>query len=387
MVTRANPNAVGLRDSKGDYVGTTQQIRLTVIILIACTAFAQSRPSSQGETTPKTEFVEVQPDVKLEVLDWGGSGRNLVLLAGGGSTAHVFESLAPKLASHYHVIGITRRGFGQSSVPQSGYDPKRLGDDVIAVLDALHIADPVLVGHSIAGEELSAVSTYDPGRAAGLVYLDAGAPFALYNPKHGDYTPALAEIKDDLSGLQKNPFDDGLISKTLTDMALFQANLVELRGEVEGAAPPSPKASDLASIAAYQNYMKGYYGGIIPEAEVRQLHRIGEDGSVGEFLGHGDASRSIMLEEQRFRSIDTPLLAIFSYPSAPYPSQTSDPAKLAAYRAAETSREEAQFAIFREQPHAKVVVIPNATHFIFLSREQEVISQISDFVNNRSAKP
>ena len=57
MVTRANPNAVGLRDSKGDYVGTTQQIRLTVIILIACTAFAQSRPSSQGETTPKTEFV------------------------------------------------------------------------------------------------------------------------------------------------------------------------------------------------------------------------------------------------------------------------------------------------------------------------------------------
>ena len=35
--------------------------------------------------------------------------------------------------------------------------------------------------------------------------------------------------------------------------------------------------------------MKGYYGGIIPEAEVRQLHRIGEDGRVGEFLGHGYA--------------------------------------------------------------------------------------------------
>jgi alpha/beta superfamily hydrolase len=43
-------------------------------------------------------------------------------------------------------------------------------------------------------------------------------------------------------------------------------------------------------------------------------------------------------------------------------------------------------AIFREQPHAKVIVIPNATHFIFLSREEEVISQISDFVNSLSAK-
>src|ERR1700733_3218892 len=143
-----------------------KQIWATVFALITCAACAQNAPSSQGETALKSQFVEVQPDVKLEVLDWGGTGRNLVLLAGLGSTAHVFDSLGPKLAAHYHVVGITRRGFGQSSVPQTGFDPRRLGDDVIAVLDAFHIANPVVVGHSIAGEELSAVSTYHPGRAA-----------------------------------------------------------------------------------------------------------------------------------------------------------------------------------------------------------------------------
>src|ERR1700732_3992303 len=265
-----------------------QQIRMTVFALIACAAFAQNSPSSRGETALKTQFVDVQPDLKREVLDWGGTGRSLVLLAGGGSTAHVFDSLGPKLAAHYHVIGITRRGFGQSSAPQTGYDPRRLGDDVVAVLDALHIADPVLVGHSIAGEELSAVSTYHPGRAVALIYLDAGSTFALYNPKHGDYTPALAQLRDDLSALQKNLYDDGLISKTLTDTALFQANLANLQAEVEGGTGPSPKASDLASISAFQSYMKGYVGGIIPETEVRQDFRIGEDGRVGEGLGHGD---------------------------------------------------------------------------------------------------
>ena len=109
-----------------------QQIRITVFALIACAAFAQNGPSSRGETALKTQFVDVQPDVKLEVLDWGGTGRNLVLLAGLGSTAHVFDSLGPKLAAHYHVIGITRRGFGQSSAPQTGYEPRRLGDDVVA---------------------------------------------------------------------------------------------------------------------------------------------------------------------------------------------------------------------------------------------------------------
>src|ERR1700684_1612173 len=178
-----------------------QQIRMIVFALMACAAFAQNGPSSQGETAFKTQFVGVQPDVKLEVLDWGGTGRNLVLLAGGGSTAHVYVSLGPKLALHYHVIGITRRGSGQSSAPQTGYEARRLGDDVVAVLDALHIADPILVGHSIAGEELSAISTYHPGRTAALIYLDAGSTFALYNPKYGDYTPALAELRDDLSAL------------------------------------------------------------------------------------------------------------------------------------------------------------------------------------------
>ena len=363
-----------------------QQIWTTVFALMACAAFAQNGPSPQGESALKTQFVEVQPDVKLEVLDWGGTGRSLVLLAGGGSTAHVYDSLGPKLAVHYHVIGITRRGFGQSSAPQTGYDPRRLGDDVVAVLDAFHIANPVVVGPSIAGEELSAVSTHHPGRAAALVYLDATGTFALYNPKYGDYTPALAQLKDDFSALQKNLFDDGLISKTLTDMELFQSYLADIRGEVEGATRPSPKDSDLASISAFQSYMKGYYGGIIPESEVRQLHHIGEDGRVGEWLGHAYANQSIALEEERFHSIETPLLAILSYPSAPYPSQTSDPAKLAAYRAAETRQKESQIAIFRLQPHAKVIVIPNATHFIFLSREEEVISQITDFVNSLPPK-
>jgi hypothetical protein len=76
-----------------------QQIRTAVFALIACAALAQNGLSSSAETALKTQFVEVQPDVKLEVLDWGGAGRNLVLLAGLGNTAHVFDSLGPKRCS------------------------------------------------------------------------------------------------------------------------------------------------------------------------------------------------------------------------------------------------------------------------------------------------
>jgi pimeloyl-ACP methyl ester carboxylesterase len=60
----------------------------------------------------KLQFVTVDQNVKLEVLDWGGVGRPIVLLAGSRNTAHVFDDFAPKPNPEYHVYGITRRGFG-----------------------------------------------------------------------------------------------------------------------------------------------------------------------------------------------------------------------------------------------------------------------------------
>ena len=100
------------------------------------------------------QFVTVEPGVKLEVLDWGGTGRPLVFLAGLGNTAHVFDNFAPKFTGKHHVYGITRRGFGNSSAPTPdahNYSSDRLGDDVLAVIDALHLQKPVVAGHSIAG--------------------------------------------------------------------------------------------------------------------------------------------------------------------------------------------------------------------------------------------
>ena len=104
-------------------------------------------------------FVTVSEHVRLEVLDWGGSGRPLVLLAGGGDTAHVFDEFASTLTADFHVYGITRRGFGESGFAPPTSDGNTYGDDVLAVLDALKLEKPVLVGQSIAGQELSSVAT------------------------------------------------------------------------------------------------------------------------------------------------------------------------------------------------------------------------------------
>ena len=123
----------------------TQGVPLSLTLARATPATAWRDPS-----THTVSFVTADRDVKLEVLDWGGptTGRTLVLVPGLGNTAHIFDVLATKLAVRYHVIGVTRRGFGDSSAPASGYGADRLGDDVLAVIDALKISKPVLAGHS-----------------------------------------------------------------------------------------------------------------------------------------------------------------------------------------------------------------------------------------------
>lgn len=115
----------------------------------------------------------MSPRIDLEVVDWGGIGAPIVFLAGLGFSAHLFDGFAPRLANRFHVLGISRRGHGASSTPESKYDTATLAADVVAVLDALKIERTVLVGHSFAGPELTWIGINRAGRVAGLVYLDA----------------------------------------------------------------------------------------------------------------------------------------------------------------------------------------------------------------------
>jgi pimeloyl-ACP methyl ester carboxylesterase len=144
--------------------------------------YGQISPIQDDDRSSHTvKFIQVDKDVLLEVLDWGGSGRPLVLLAGANTTAHIYDAfLVPKLIGTYHVYGITRRGSGKSSAPESGYLADRLGDDVLAVIDALKLDHPVLVGHSIAGQELSSIGSRHPEKVAGLIYLDAVNIYSFY---------------------------------------------------------------------------------------------------------------------------------------------------------------------------------------------------------------
>lgn len=346
------------------------------------------------DPSPHTiQFVTVDDNVKLEVLDWGGSGRPLVLLAGLGNTAHVFDEFAPKLTSQYHVYGITRRGYGASSVPAAGYSADRLGDDVLAVLDTLKLDRPVLVGHSIAGEELSSVGTRHPERVAGLIYLDAGYSYAFYHHSRATLGIDLQELRKKLDRFQQEANglpDPKLVQELLqSDLPGFEKDLQEQQVYRQALPaqlgnPPPPSAEDLASFAAFRAYFRRNQGIDFPEADLRQTRESKPNGGVGKRFDRSNVSGAIIAGEQKYTDIRVPILAVYANPHDPSPYAFdifTTPAERAGAEAIPTAETEEQAKAFEiGVTSASVVRLPHANHYVFLSNETDVLREMRSFL-------
>jgi len=302
----------------------------------------------------KVRFVTVAPGVKLEVLDFGGgsgaggsggdgSGPPLVFLAGLGFTAHCFDSFALKFAAHHHVYAITRRGYGVSSWPaptDANYDSDRLGDDVLAVLDALHIEKPVLAGHSIAGQELSSIGTRHPERIAGLVYLDAAYGYAFYDPTNLLAAGSVIEdiVRRDLDQLPAAPPSRAraLVAEIQVTTPALDKDMARQAGQLAAAkdppaAPPAPRVQ-------------------VGTAIVTNAHPYG--------------------------ALKAPALMLAAYPVKCAPN-------------CDTPSARALFAAVQQQvafvtalnPGDKVVKLPYASHFVWRSNPDDVMREMNAFMD------
>jgi len=143
--------------------------KLLLALAIGWTVTAHAVDSSPH----KSAFVNAN-GVKLHYLEWRGGPKGvLLMLAGLGNDAHVFDDFAVKFTDQYRVVAMTRRGFGESDKPATGYDVKTRVEDVRAFLDALGIRKVTLIGHSVAGDELTGFASAYPNRVDKVVYLDA----------------------------------------------------------------------------------------------------------------------------------------------------------------------------------------------------------------------
>jgi non-heme chloroperoxidase len=352
-----------------------------------------TEPDKQGpvgwhDASPHSvQFVTVDKDVKLEVLDWGGTGLPVVLLTGLGNTAHIYDDFAPKLTAQYHVYGITRRGYGASSAPvpdDKNYLADRLGDDVMAVLGALKISRPILVGHSIAGEELSSIGSRHPERVAGLIYLDAGYWYAYYDRSLGSLGIDGAELRRKLGQLATPGAPDPRMSEELlqNDIPALERDLRAARALPRLPGPPQPTPSDLVSFQALGAWFVHGWGITVPEAELRATSAVNPGGEPSGQKTPASIPQAIVEGEEKYTEIRVPVLAIFALPHDFGPVVDNDPEARAAAEGWDAALSVPQAKAFEMGvPSARVVRLPHANHYVFISNEADVLREMRAFMS------
>lgn len=303
----------------------------------------------QDPSPHQARFVEVEKGVRLEVLDWGGSGRAVVLLA-GYQTAHIYDDFAPKLAERFHVYGITRRGYGTSSRTENGYTAQRSADDVMAVVNALQLERPVLAGHSWGGQDLNVIGVQHPDRVGGLVYLNSAEDATL----------------------------------VLSDYGLKPTEPSKLPASMR-----QPEKPDFRSFVAYREWQLQAHGVEYPEAELRQMYMANPDGTMGRFLGSQKVRDAIFAGRQKpdFARIRVPVLALFAAPLSLEEEMRKFKPQNEEERAAMEEAYPETITIWDRHvrdlqagvPNARVLALPDANVYIFLSNAGEIVREIRKF--------
>lgn len=128
---------------------------------------------------PNTEFVDVEPDIRLQVRDWGPiTGKVIVLIPGWPLSHEMYEYQFTELSKQgFRCVGITMRGFGKSSKPWGEYNYDIFADDIKRVMESLDLHDVTLGGHSMGGAiAIRYITRHKGDRVLKLALFGAAAP-------------------------------------------------------------------------------------------------------------------------------------------------------------------------------------------------------------------
>jgi pimeloyl-ACP methyl ester carboxylesterase len=292
------------------------------------------------QSSHTVSFITTEPGVALEVLDWGGTGEYLILLTGLGDNAHVFDNFAYQFTDMFHVIGITRRGFGKSSKPEDGYDEATRVRDYMSILDQLNIDKASFAGHSISCGELCVIGINYADRVNKLVFLDGldyGEQKNLKQPPSPEYT-----------------------DEEITSLDKFMAALVRFNGFRE------------------------------PNAAICDLYTMDSEGKITGTVSPPEVTEKLIAANltSDFSLIKAPVLGIFEAwtinTHLPYYNYL-DKGKQSEYDSAFATIYEwrqRRLGNFRTQiKNCRVIELPDVNHYVFITKEADVAREVRGFLS------
>lgn len=122
-------------------------------------------------------------DLELHVREWGKANGDSILFIHGWSASHMawryqYES---ELADEFRLVALDLRGHGMSEAPRdaSSYrEPRLWAEDIAAIIEALGLDRPILVGWSYGGYVIGDyLRTFGQSSIGGVNYVGGGVTF------------------------------------------------------------------------------------------------------------------------------------------------------------------------------------------------------------------
>jgi pimeloyl-ACP methyl ester carboxylesterase len=313
----------------------------------ACAHRPDDRSSLVGHQRHDTKFVFVN-GVRLQYLDWRGTGDGLVFLHGIGDSPHAFDDLAVAFVDRFRVIAYARRGHGRSDV-RGPYDNDTLVADLRGLLDELGVQRAVLVGWSLGGNEITEFAARHPERVTGVVYLDC---FDTTDPRMAQ---------------QNEHFPVSFFPEKadLSDVAAFRAW----------------QKRTWWSDASWTSAMEAHADDLVDRAPDGSLRLVTSDSVTAELFAGAAAYRA------RWQDLRAPVLAFFA---EPYPDAFLGPGTSAAQRTKvdqwlrqyATPYYESRILEFKAAlPKATVVTLERTNHAALpFQRHRRILEEIESFL-------
>jgi pimeloyl-ACP methyl ester carboxylesterase len=298
---------------------------------------------------PISSFVNAS-GIHLHYLDWGGNGPTLIFLTGMGCSAYIFNKFAPRFTDRFRVLALTRRGHGDSDIPETGYDADTLTEDIRQFIEHLNVEKAVLAGHSLAGVELTHLAATYPTRVGKLIYLDA-----------------LDDRRDEMAVVEQNPLRNIKLKREESFPHTLEEYIADMKRD-------SPRLAEIWSELwdeEISHNVKTNEAGIVVDKMPEAIYEM-----MVENLIKGYAPKKLEAK--------IPTLSIFAQKIPRLANAYTEQQKAAFaqfHRDVELPFFRSLVSEFQERfPHAKVIVIPDGHHYCFIAQEELVYNAMREFL-------
>jgi pimeloyl-ACP methyl ester carboxylesterase len=175
---------------------------LTLIFGFASTCYSQSANTNTAKLPDGWTSGDVKANgITLHYYRTGnGSLPPMVLSHGYTDNGLCWTDLALAMEKKYDCIMYDLRGHGLSEAPATGYTIEDNVSDIVGLIKALKLSNPVIIGHSLGGSIAAVVAAQYPDIPQKVVLID---PPGLLKPLFEDMNQARNWFTQDMNNLKK----------------------------------------------------------------------------------------------------------------------------------------------------------------------------------------